>query len=99
MGKNFQTQSVSEGVRLLRAVSRPPDRPGRVSAFCGLAASFYSLKTKKNPAARLALGDWFGHYRVITGMGFFWPNLGSRNLLVMIKGALAMVTKGLSQLR
>ena len=29
----------------------------------------------------------------------FLPNLGSRNLLVMIKGTLAVVTKGLSQLR
>ena len=45
--KNFQTQNISEGVNLLRAMSRgnedtanavdqPSDRPGRVDSFCGL---------------------------------------------------------------
>ena len=31
------------------AVGRPPDRPGRTSAFHGLVANFYSLKTKFLP--------------------------------------------------
>lgn len=50
---------------------------------------------KKIPARRLALGDWLGCYRVITGVAIL-PNLGSGSLLVMIRGLLAMVTKGLS---
>ena len=48
--ENFQTQSLSGGVSLLRAKSRgnvgtasvvgwPPDRPGRADAFCGLVAN------------------------------------------------------------
>ena len=43
----------------------PPDRSGRVNAFCGLVGNFYSLKTKKkNPAGRVALCDWLEYYRV-----------------------------------
>ena len=45
----------------------PPDRSGRVNAFCGLVENFYSLKTKKkkkNPAGRVALCDWLEYYRV-----------------------------------
>ena len=34
--------------------------PGRADSFCGLAASFYSFKTKKIPARRVALGGWLG---------------------------------------
>ena len=48
-----------------------PDRPGRVDAFCGLAATFYRLKTKKILAGRVALGDWLGCYRVSTKVGIF----------------------------
>ena len=33
--------------------------------------TFYSLKTKKIPAGRLALGNWLGLYRVFTGVGIF----------------------------
>ena len=34
--------------------------------FCGLVANSYSLKTKKIPVGRGALGDGLGHYRVST---------------------------------
>ena len=61
-------RAFQKGVSLLRTksrdnvgttstVSRPPDRPGRVNSFCGLAVNFYSLKTKKIPAGRLVLGE------------------------------------------
>ena len=43
---------------------QPPDRPGRVDSYCELIANFYSLKTKKISAGRLALDDWLGCYRV-----------------------------------
>ena len=49
----------------------PPDRPGKVNVFLGLGANFYSLKTKKIPVGRVALGDWLEHSRVSTGMGIF----------------------------
>ena len=45
---------------------RLPDRPGRADPPCGLVANFYSLKTKKIPAGRMALGDWSGCYKVVT---------------------------------
>ena len=45
---------------------RLPDRPGRADPLCGLVANFYSLKTKKIPAGRMALGDWSGCYVVDT---------------------------------
>ena len=35
----------------------PPDRPGKVNVFLGLGANSYSLKTKKIPVGRVALGD------------------------------------------
>ena len=41
-----------------------PDRPRRVDSFHGLIANFYSLKTKKISAGRLALGDCLGRYSV-----------------------------------
>ena len=50
---------------------QPPDRPGRVDSYCELIANFYSLKTKKISAGRLALDDWLGCYRVLTGAGVF----------------------------
>ena len=53
------------------AAGRPPGRPGTADAFHGLGASFYSLETKKIPAGRLVLGDWFGCYRVSTVVGGF----------------------------
>ena len=46
-----------------------PYRPGTVDSFRGLVVNFYSLKTKKIPARRLMLGDWFGFYRVFTVVG------------------------------
>ena len=55
--------------------------------------NFYSLKTKKIPAGRLGLGDRLGCYRVFTGCASL-PNLESGSLLVMIRGLLAVVTKG-----
>ena len=65
---NFQTQSMSEGMSLLRAKSRdkmgpantvgqPPDRPGEADCFHGLIANFYSVKTEKIPARSLVLSD------------------------------------------
>ena len=53
------------------AAGWPPYRPGRADAFCGLAATFYRLKTKKILAGRVALGDWLGCYRVSTKVGIF----------------------------
>ena len=49
------------------AVGRRPDRPRRLNTFPGLVVNFYSLKTKKIPAGRLALG----RYRVTTRVGIF----------------------------
>lgn len=40
-------------------------------SFHGLVANFYSLQTKQLPAEKLALGDWFGCYRVTIGVGIF----------------------------
>ena len=37
-----------------------------VDPLCGLVANFYSLKTKKITAVRMALGDWSGCYNVTT---------------------------------
>ena len=45
---------------------RLPDGPGRAGPLCGLVANFYSLKTKKIPAGRMALGDWSRYYKVTT---------------------------------
>ena len=42
-----------------------------ICGFCGLAANFHNLKTKKIPAGRLTLGDWLGRLRVSTGVGIF----------------------------
>ena len=63
---------------------RLPDRPGRAGPLCGLAANFYSLKTKEIPAGRMALGDWSRCYKVTTwwlfcliwGGGAVWFRLG-----------------------
>ena len=80
--KNFRTQGISEGSEfLLRTKSRynvgtvspvgwPPDRP-ESQQFLWVIANFCSLKTKKIPAGRLALGDWLGVYRVLTEVGIF----------------------------
>ena len=69
---------------------------GKSTVFTELIAKFYSLKTKKIPAGRLALGDWLGG---AIGCLLEWaslPNWESVSLLVMIRGLLAMVTKGLN---
>ena len=69
---------------------------GESTIFCGLITNFYNLKTKKIPAGRLALGDWLGG---AIGCLLEWaslPNWESVSLLVMIRGLLAMVTKGLN---
>ena len=96
------------GVSLLRTKSR--DKVGTASAadrqiltdqgkptvFTELIAKFYSLKTKKIPAGRLALGDWLGG---VIGCLLEWaslPNWESVSLLMMIRELLAMVTKGLN---
>ena len=74
--ESISGQSMSEGSEFIKSEeqsghcehSRPaaPDRPGRVGSFCGLIASFYSLKAKKTPAGRLALGAWLGHCALVT---------------------------------
>ena len=64
-------RALQKGVNLLRTKSRenveatniaglPLDKSGKVDIFCGLVANFYSLKTKKIPARRVALNDWLG---------------------------------------
>ena len=64
-------RAVEKGASLLRTKSRdnveatniaglPLDKSGKVDIFCGLVANFYSLKTKKIPARRVALNDWLG---------------------------------------
>ena len=71
---------------------------GESTVVIELIAKFYRLETKKIPAGRLARGDWLGCHRVFTGVGIL-PNWESGNLLVMIRGLLAAVTKGLNWLR
>ena len=61
----------------------PGGSPGKEST-CD--ANLYSLKAKKVPAGRLALGDWLGDCWVATGMGTF-VNLESGSLLLMIGGS------------
>ena len=39
--------------------------------LCELVANFYSLKTKKIPTGRVALGNWLGCYRVSDGWVFY----------------------------
>lgn len=68
-----------------------------MDSFRGLVANVDSLKLKIITAGKLPLGDWLGHYRVTTGGWAFLPNLGSESLLVMTRGLVAMITKGLSQ--
>ena len=71
--KNFQTQRTEGKSEFIKNKEQrssghfertTPDRPGRVDSFCELVANFYSHKTKKIPAGRLALGDCLGCYRV-----------------------------------
>ena len=80
VGKNFQTQSSSEGSEFIksrgnvgtaRIGSQHSDRPGRVNAFRGLVVNFDSLKTKNIPVGNMALGDCLGVYRVSTRVGIF----------------------------
>ena len=70
--KLSRDRAFQKGVTLLRKKSRdkvdrvstagqPPDRPGRVDSDHEFIANVYSLKKKKIPAGRLALGDWLGH--------------------------------------
>lgn len=47
----LRTKSRDKGT--LSTVGQPPNRPRRVDTFPGLAASSYSLKTKKIPGGRL----------------------------------------------
>ena len=53
----------------MQAYSLPTELQGK--SFCGLVANFYSIKAKKIPASRLALGDWLGYCRVTIGVGIF----------------------------
>ena len=77
--KNFQTRSILEKSEFMEnkeqsrvsegaasTAGRLPGRPGRADPLCGLVANFYSLKTKKIPAGRMALGNWSGCYKVTT---------------------------------
>ena len=76
---------------------QPADRLGKVNRFPGLRVNVCSFKTKKIPAGRLMLGDWMGHHRVFTEVGFFaWG--GVRKLVNDDQGLLATVAKGLSQI-
>ena len=43
----------------------------RANTFHGFVDNFYSLKTKKIVAGRVALGDRLAHYRISTGVGIF----------------------------
>ena len=62
----------------------------RVEHFCELIANFYSLKTKKIPAGRLALGDWSRCSRVFTE----WASLlNQESGSLLIQGLLATVIK------
>ena len=75
VGREFP-DSISEGVSLLitksrdnmdiaGAVGHPLDRYRESRCFHGLVDNFYSLKTKKIPAERLASGDCLGCYKGI----------------------------------
>ena len=89
--KNFQTQGISDGSEFIknkeqresghreRSWLTTADRPGRVDSVHELIATFCSLKTKKIPAERLALGEWLGCSRVFTGVVIF-AELGVRQL-------------------
>ena len=86
-------RAFQKGVSLLKTRNRdkvgtasavPTSWPGRVNNCHGLTANFYSLKTKKIPARRLALDDWLGRHRVLLE----WPsspNWESGSLLVIIR--------------
>ena len=60
------------------------------------AANFYSLKTKKIPARRVALGEWLGLYSVGTRVGIL-PSMGSGDWPVWIRRLMATVAMGLGQ--
>ena len=75
-------RAFQKGVSLLRTKSRdrvgpahtvgqPPDRPGKADHFHGLIANVYSFRTKQILARSLVLSDWWGRYRVFTGVGIF----------------------------
>ena len=95
-------RAFQKGVSLLRTRNRdkvgtasavPTSWPGRVNNCHGLTANFYSLKTKKIPARRLALDDWLGGYRVLLE----WPsspNWESGSLLVIIKDFWQQLQRG-----
>ena len=99
-------RAFQKGVSLLRTKSRDnmgtasavdwsPNGLGRVNSFRELTAHFYSLKIKEIPTGRLLSGDWLGRYRCLLEWASL-PNLESGSLLVMIRGLLATVTKGLN---
>ena len=81
-GVSLFRRKCRDNVGIVIAVGWPPDRPGKVDSFCGLIANFYSLKTKKIPAGRLALGDWLGCYSVLAEVGTCWSPLMDRDLAV-----------------
>ena len=54
----------------VRTVGLLPDRSGGADPFCGLAASFYSLGTKKTPMGRRGVKSWLGGLLVPT-----WPKV------------------------
>ena len=101
-------RAFQKGVSLLRTKSRDnvgtvsavdwsPNILGRVNSFPEPTAHFHSLKIQRSPAGRLSLGDWLGRYRCLLDWASL-PNLESGSLLVMIRGLLATVTKGLDYL-
>jgi len=56
-----------------KTASHHPDRPGRTSPFHGLAANFYSLRTKKIPMGRGGIKSLIGGLLVPT-----LPNMETR---------------------
>ena len=100
-------RALQKGVNLLRTKGRdnveavntagwPLDKPGKVDMFYGLLVNFYSLKTKKILARRIALNDGLGATGWVQGWAFL-PNLGSGSWPVKIKGLWAMVAMGFRQ--
>ena len=59
-GVNLLRTKSRDNVEAVNTAGRPLDKPGKVDMFYGVLANFYSLKTKKILARRVALNDWLG---------------------------------------
>lgn len=79
VGKEFQTQSSSEGSEFIKSRGNVGMQAQwaniltdqGVNAFRGLVANFDSLKAKNIHAGNTALSDCLGRYRVSTRVGIF----------------------------